>query len=77
MKVPRIILMDPRYYGAKEDGVADDADAIQAALDAGGGFVRVGNSLIGKTLHIPDGVTIVGMPLPPASAEPRGPTYEP
>lgn len=52
-------------YGAKGDGVTDDANAIQAAIDnlsAGGGnvYMPAGNYLITKTIIIPSGCHLNG-----------------
>lgn len=52
---------DVRDFGAKGDGVTDDADAIQTALDKKGlVYFPKGVFLVKKTLTIPSDTTIVG-----------------
>jgi len=59
--------IDAKKYGAKGDGVADDAVFIQKALDYagshGGGVVQlgVGKFRIDKPLNVPEGVTLAGV----------------
>lgn len=48
-------------FGAKGDGVTDDADAFQAAADAGDYFVPAGNFLIKRTILVPDDRKIFGL----------------
>ena len=54
----------PEFFGAVGDGVADDSDAVQSALNEGESehkFVLLSKKyLIGKTLNVPDGVVVIG-----------------
>lgn len=50
-------------YGAKGDGVVDDSQAIQNALDGGGRvFVPPGNYYIGSSVDIPSHTNLIGVP---------------
>jgi len=53
-----------RDFGARGDGQADDAEAIQKALDSGRGPVGFpdGNYRVGKTLLVPSGTVIRAKP---------------
>jgi hypothetical protein len=59
--------VDVLQYGAQGNGTADDTPAIQKAIDdaasAGGGPVLVpgGDYLLKGALHVPSGVTLVGI----------------
>lgn len=59
--------LNVRSFGAAIDGVTDDSDAVQAALDsvgdAGGGslFFPVGTCLLMKDLIVPDNVFLYGV----------------
>lgn len=58
--------VDVATFGAKGDGVTDDRNAIQSAVDfvgqAGGGevFIPAGTYMIGSAIELRDGVTIRG-----------------
>jgi len=60
--------LNVKYFGAAGDGIADDAAAIQSALDKaesmGGGkvYIPTGNYRIGHTLYIGDGTTVYAEP---------------
>lgn len=64
--VPWVFNVKDGAYGAKGDGVTDDATAIQAAIDAaieaGGGivFFPAGTYVIGTTLKLQTGVRLMG-----------------
>ncbi|MBQ8332778.1 MAG: endopolygalacturonase [Clostridia bacterium] len=55
-----------KHLGAAGDGIADDAPAIQSALDmaenGGKVYIPAGNYRIGRTLYIGDGTTIWAEP---------------
>lgn len=59
--------LDPRHFGAKGDGVKDDSQAFQAAIEflsrRGGGVVRIGQGTfaIAETLRIPKGISLLGL----------------
>ncbi len=61
-------LLNVKHFGAIGDGIADDAAAIQSALDKaeamGGGCVYIpeGNYRIGHTLYIGDGTNLRAQP---------------
>lgn len=51
----------PQMFGAVGDGIADDTDAIQAALDVGGDvYIPAGRYKITKTLFINSNTSVVG-----------------
>ena len=58
--------LDAVDFGAKGDGAANDAPAIQTALDAAGAagcgtvFLSPGTFLVGNSLSIPSNVTLQG-----------------
>jgi hypothetical protein len=45
---------DPRIYGAKGDGEADDSAALQAAIDDGNISLSPGTYLVNRTVLVPD-----------------------
>lgn len=54
--------LNVKHFGAYGDGIADDAPAIQSALDkaenGGKVYIPAGNYRIGRTLYIGDGTTV-------------------
>ena len=56
-----IVAVTPKKFGAVGDGVADDSDAIQSALNAGGlVYLPAGRYKITKTLTIGSNTTLMG-----------------
>lgn len=57
-----IVTVKDAEYGAEGDGVADDSDAIQAALNSGAGMVRIpaGTYKCSKTITKPKNVRVLG-----------------
>ena len=64
--VDNLKIVNVKSYGAKGDGVTDDTEAIQAAIDAavavGGGivFVPVGHYKITGNIQVKDNVSLIG-----------------
>jgi hypothetical protein len=64
---PRAVYLSDGAFGVKADGVADDADAIQQAIDrvqettrAGVVFIPEGRYRIGKTVRVWQGIRLIG-----------------
>lgn len=53
-------VIDPAVIGAYCDGVTDDSDYIQNAIDSGKSVVITNTHRVGKTITIPEYTTIIG-----------------
>ncbi len=60
---PRAVYLTQEDFGVKADGVADDANGIQQAIDrAGRGivFIPAGRYRLGKTIYVWEGIRLIG-----------------
>ena len=60
---PRAVYLTKENFGVQGDGVADDANGIQQAIDrAGRGivFIPEGRYRLGKTIYVGEGIRLIG-----------------